>query len=193
MNFQILRHGFVPTFVKSQKDKYQLGVNVQYNISVNEKLGAYMYGFPSGTAFEDVLIYNNTHYFGAGLNASPIASPAKERIPINATFYNNIFYFEDSGSWAVSPDQGCVLSNNLFYNGSPKGQNDLTSDALFENPGSVDFDIDMTDPERLSGYRIKSSSPCINAGIKVDNNGYRDFWGNAVGTETMDIGAHEKQ
>jgi len=173
--------------------KYNKGVTVRYNISVNEKLGAYMYGFPTSTGVEDVLIYNNTHYFAAGLNASPIASPAKQRIPINTTFYNNIFYFENSGSWAVSPGPGCVLSNNLFYNVSPKGENYLTSDPLFENPGTVDYDIDMTDPERLSGYRIKSSSPCIKAGIKVDNNGGRDFWGNAVGTITMDIGAHEKQ
>jgi hypothetical protein len=172
--------------------KYNKGITVRYNISVNERVGAYEYGFPSDTGVEDVLIYNNTHYFGAGLNASPIASPEKERVPINTTFYNNIFYFEEPSEWAVLPDYTCELSNNLFFNIVPHGKNSLTEDPLFENPGIVGVDVDMLDPARLSGYQLKNESPCLNAGINIENNGGIDFWGNPVGSAMIDIGAHEK-
>ena len=71
--------------------KYNKGVTIRYNISVNDKLGAYEYGFPSEVGLEDLFIHNNTHYFGEGIHASPFASPGKKRIPINTTLYNNIF------------------------------------------------------------------------------------------------------
>jgi hypothetical protein len=173
--------------------KYNKGITVRYNISINERLGAYEYGFPSDTGVEDVLIYNNTHYFGAGINASPIASPEQQRVPINTSFYNNIFYFEESVDWAVLPNGSCDLSNNLFFNVAPKGKNTITSNPLFMNAGAVSTDIDMHDPDRLAGYRINSNSPCIDAGIVINDNGGKDFWGNAVGTETINIGAYEKQ
>lgn len=172
--------------------KYNKGITVRYNISVNERVGAYEYGFPSDTGVEDVLIYNNTHYFGAGSTASPIASPEKQRVPINTAFYNNIFYFEEPSFWTVSPDQSCVLSNNIFYNVSPKGENALTADPMFENPGVVSTDVDMHDPLRLSGYQLKNDSPALNAGVNIDDNGGIDFWGNPLGTGAIDIGAHEK-
>jgi hypothetical protein len=172
--------------------KYNKGITIRYNISVNDRVGAYHYGFPDDTGVEDVLIHNNTHYFSSGSNASPVTSPGKERIPIETTFCNNIFYFEEPSTWAVSPDNTCELSNNLFYNILPKGENAITGDPLFVNPGVVTTDIDMHDPERLSGYRLNNNSPCIDAGIVINDNGGKDFWGNTVGAESIDIGAHEK-
>jgi hypothetical protein len=44
----------------------------------------------------------------------------------------------------------------------------------------------------LSGYRLNNNSPCIDAGIVINDNGGKDFWGNTVGTASIDIGAHEK-
>lgn len=173
--------------------KFNRDIKIRYNISLNERLGAYMYGFPWVDNARGVCVYNNTHYFRAGVNASPVASPAKERIPINTTFCNNIFYFEDSCSWAVAPDHTCELSGNLFYNILPKGENYLTTDPMFENPGALGTDVDMQDPLRLSGYQLKDKSPCLNAGISIDDNGGKDFWGNPLGTEAIDIGAYEKQ
>jgi len=172
--------------------KYNKGITVRYNISVNERIGAYEYGFPTDTGIEDVLIYNNTHYFGAGINASPIASPSQVRTPINTTFKNNIFYFEEASTWAVSPDNSCFLSNNLFYNVSPKGENTMTLDPLFENAGNAETDIDMTNINRLAGYKLKANSPCLDAGILITDNGGKDFWGNALGTGNPTIGAYEK-
>jgi hypothetical protein len=75
----------------------------------------------------------------------------------------------------------------------PKGEAAVVADPLFMNPGKVDSDIDMYDPERLSGYMLKANSPCIDAGILINDNGGKDFWGNALGAESIDIGAYEKQ
>ncbi len=173
--------------------RYNKGVTIRYNISINEKLGAYMYGFANDTGLEDLLIYNNTHYFGAGTNAKPFASPSRTRTPINTSLYNNIFYFEDAVTWGVLPDNSCELSHNLFYNIAELGSNNITLDPLFVDAGQAPYDIDMTDPERLSGYMLQDNSPCIDAGKVMENNGGRDFWGNPLSDGQPDIGAHEKQ
>ncbi|MCF8381590.1 MAG: right-handed parallel beta-helix repeat-containing protein [Bacteroidales bacterium] len=173
--------------------KYNKGVTIRYNISVNDKLGAYEYGFPTDVGLEDCLIYNNTHYFGAEFNASPFASPSKTRIPINTSLYNNIFYFEKASTWRVVPDNSCDLSHNIYHNIAVWGANSLTGDPLFLNKGEVPVDVDMTDPERLAGYRLGDISPCIDAGKVIENNGGIDFWGNPLSDGKPDIGAYEKQ
>lgn len=173
--------------------KYNKGVIIRYNISVNDKLGAYEFGFPTEVGLEDLLIHNNTHYFGVGINASPFASPKTDRVPINTSLYNNIFYFEDPCTWKVVPDNSCDVSHNLYYNLASWGENSMTVDPLFVNKGLEPTDIDMTDSERLAGYRLQSSSPCIDAGMVIENNGGLDFWGNPLTDGKPDIGAYEKQ
>ncbi|MCF8380404.1 MAG: right-handed parallel beta-helix repeat-containing protein [Bacteroidales bacterium] len=173
--------------------RYNRDITIRYNITVNERLGAYEYGFPAEDDARGIWIYNNTHYFRAGLNASIFASPGKVRTPSYTYFYNNIFYFEDKGTWGVEPDETCEFKNNLFFNVEPKGRGAIVADPLFVNPGAVDYDVNMRDPERLSGYKLKDNSPAINAGIVINDMGGKDFWGNPVGTESIDIGAYEKQ
>jgi len=172
--------------------KYNRDITIRYNISLNERLGAYMYGFPWEDDARGIWVYNNTHYFKAGLNASIIASPGKVRTPSYTYFYNNIFYFEDAGTWGVEPDETCELSNNLFYNVEPRGENAIVADPLFVNAGLVPTDIDMRNPERLAGYMLKTNSPCIDAGLLINDNGGLDFWGNKLGDSSTDIGAFEK-
>ena len=173
--------------------RYNRDITIRYNISINERLGAYEYGFPWENDARGIWIYNNTHYFKAGLNASIFASPGRVRTPSYTYFYNNIFYFEDKGTWGVEPDETCEFKNNLFYNVEPKGKGAIVADPLFVAAGEVPYDLDMSDSERLAGYRLKENSPCINAGIVINHNGGKDFWGNTVGTESIDIGAYEKQ
>ena len=172
--------------------KFNRNITIRYNISINERLGAYMYGFPWEDNAKGIWIYNNTHYFKAGLNASIIASPGRIRTPSYTYFYNNIFYFEDSGSWGVEPDKTCEFSNNLFYNVAPKGKNAIVGDPMFINPGVVSKDIDMKNPDRLSSYRLKNNSPAIDAGLLLNENGGMDFSGKTLGYESIDLGAFEK-
>ena len=167
-------------------------VTIRYNISQNELLGAYKYGFPTEKGLKDVKVYNNTHYFGEGKGNQIFVDAGKVRIPIETVFSNNIFYFEDEAEWGFEPDNSCIFENNLFFNVFSKGANALVSDPLFVNPGSGGTNIDMRDPQRLSGYKLKENSPCIGAGISIKNNGGSDFWGNSLYYGSPDIGAHEQ-
>jgi len=177
-------------FCGIMKRGYNTDITIRYNISQNERLGAFLYGFPKETGVKDVKIYNNTFYFGEGTGTRVFVSAGKTRIPIETVFYNNIFYFEERAEWGFEPDSSCVLGNNLFYNVSAKGENAITGDPLFANPGSGGTDIDMRDPARLAGYQLQSGSPCINAGRSVTNDELSDFIGTAVGN-IPDIGALE--
>lgn len=173
--------------------RYNKGVTIRYNLSVNEKLGAYEYGFPNENGVEDVLIHNNTHYFKSGLNASPFASPGKVRIPINTNLYNNIFYFEDASTWIVEPDESCDLSNNIFYNVKELGSHNILADPLFISQGVNPYDVDMKSQDRLLGYQLKDGSPAVDAGKLLEDMGGLDFWGHPLSDSKPDIGAFEKQ
>ena len=168
-------------------------VTIRYNISQNDLLGAYLYGFPTEKGLQNVKIYNNTHYFGKGKGNRIFVRAGKERVPIETVFSNNIFYFEDEAVWGFEPDNTCVFRNNLFYNVISKGENAITADPLLLNPGTGGTNINMRDPERLSGYRLKENSPCLEGGATISENGKKDFWGNALYNGLPDIGAYENR
>jgi len=171
--------------------RYNDGVKIRYNISQNELLGAYFYGFPTDTGVKDVEVYNNTHYFKEGIDAKVFVQAGKNRVPIETTFKNNIFYFSNPGEWGNEPSAEVTFHNNLFFNLTPKGEGYLTDDPLFVNPGIGGTDIDMKATDRLAGYRLQSTSPAIDAGLIIEENGSKDFWGNSLYRLAPDIGAHE--
>ncbi len=72
---------------------------------------------------------------------------------------------------------------------SPKGENSVTEDPLFVNPGSGGTDIDMKDPDRLAGYKLKSESPALNTGLPIENNGSKNFQEEQISSESPNIGA----
>lgn len=166
-------------------------ITIRYNISQNELLGAFLYGFPTEKGVKDVKIYNNTFYFGKGKGTRVFVEAGKTRIPTETSFRNNIFYFEEKAGWGFEPDQTCVFENNLYYNLSSRGTNAISADPLFVNPGTCGTDIDMTDPDRLSGYRLKEGSPAINTGRIIEEKPGKDFAGNPVNGKP-DRGAFEK-
>ena len=165
-------------------------ITIRYNISQNERLGVFFYGFANEQGVKDVKIYNNTFYFGKGKGKQVFAGESQPRVPTETTFSNNIFYFEDQAEWGIQPDATCVFENNLFFNVSPKGENTLTADPLFVDPGSGGTDIDMKDPNRLSGYKLKEGSPAIDGGKIMGGYAGSDFTGNPV-TGQPDLGALE--
>ena len=178
-------------FCGIMRKPYNTDITIRYNISQNELLGALLYGFPTEKGVKDVKIYNNTFYFGKGKGTRVFVEAGKTRIPTETSFRNNIFYFEEKAGWGFEPDQTCVFENNLYYNVSPRGSNAVTADPLFVNPGTGGTDIDMTDTNRLSGYRLKDGSPAINTGQIIEENPGKDFVGNLV-DEKPDLGAFEK-
>ena len=64
----------------------------------------------------------------------------------------------------------------------------LTEDPLFDAPGTGGTEIDMTDPDRLNGYRLCKGSPAIGTGREGDNEAQADFWGSEI--TSMNIGAY---
>lgn len=65
----------------------------RYNISLNELIGAFLYGFPTQKGVKDVKIYTNTFYFGKSKGTRIFVEAGKIRIPTETSFRNNIFYF----------------------------------------------------------------------------------------------------
>ncbi|MDN5204325.1 hypothetical protein QQ008_23235 [Fulvivirgaceae bacterium BMA10] len=57
-------------------------------------------------------VYNNTHYVTSNLNVELF----KDRTAANMNFYNNIFYFEGSGSWGSEAPINCTFENNAYFN-----------------------------------------------------------------------------
>ena len=166
-------------------------VTIRYNISENDKLSIYFYGFDSDTGMTRANIYNNTHYVKAGLKAAVFAN----RTPFNTNFYNNIFYFEgtNEGTWGREPNN-CTFENNAFFNITPRGTNAVTANPMLSDPGTGGTDIDWANyPNILTGYKIQEGSPCIDAGKSITSNGGKDFWGNTLYNGNPDIGAHERQ
>lgn len=167
--------------------KYNKDLKIRYNISQNDSTFV-MYGFALNE-LDNAQIYNNTFSTGPGINPIVIRnSPA-----INTSFWNNIFRVDGgTASWGAGTGSGVVFDYNLFYGGiTPKGTNYITSDPKFVSAGSGGTNINMLDPNRLSGYKLQSTSPAINSGKSITGNGGKDFWGNTLYDGTPDMGAHE--
>ncbi len=166
-------------------------VVIRYNISENDREGIYFYGFEREKAAENVHIYNNTHYVRKGLEADVFA---EGRTPINSTFENNIFYFEEKGHWGRNAKGiNTVFRNNLYYNIEPhvSETQPVSGDPEFIRPGKSGTDIDLKTMSALNGYRLGPNSPCIDTGIDISEHGGLDVLGNPVGDGRLDIGAVE--
>lgn len=169
---------------------YNTDITIRYNVSLNERLGVFLYGFPKEKGVKDVKVYNNTFYFGKGSGKQVFVEAGETRIPIETSFWNNIFYFEEKADWGFEPDQTCVFENNLYYNVSARGINTVTEDPLFVDPTKGGTNIDMTNPDRLFGYRLHDGSPAINTGKIIEGYSGKDFSGKPIAGRP-DLGAFE--
>ena len=159
---------------------------VRYNISQNDLSRLFMF---SSNSKLHVNAYNNTFYIGQGLSTeiqdSHFASAGS-----NVKYTNNIFY--NLGTGAYNPGNA-VFTNNCFYGtgNKPGGSGNIIADPMLISPGTGGTGIDFLSADRLPGYRLNASSPCINAGAAMPENGGLDFWGSALYHGQPDIGAHE--
>lgn len=179
--------------------KWNKRVDIRYNISQNDRSGFVFYGFDADTECEDVRIYNNVYFNNPAFAGAQFV--AGNRKPHNTKFYNNLFNFSSGGFYGSGMNSmvNTEFSHNA-YRGIPArlaDTNAVTLDPMLMNPRSGGTNVDMTDPNRLLGYRLKPGSPLINAG-KSSGTGYvfgaRDFWGNPVPAGSgIDIGVHEFQ
>ncbi len=175
------------------KRRVNENVIIRYNISENDQKAIYFYGFEGRTGLTTANFYNNTHYVKPGIQLTVFGSGGFRRTAIKTNFYNNIFYFEDPGSvWGDYDSNTVNFENNNFYNIQALGTNFITSNPLLVSPNSGEQDIDWDNyPNVLTGYKLQSNSPCIDAGRSVANNGGFDFWGEPLYNGAPDIGASE--
>ena len=169
--------------------KYLNGTRIHHNISINDRFGFIHYGFGDAHAITDLIISNNTFY-SSNPNMKFFMNHKQTREAIDTTLVDNIFVFAGEGaSWGSVPDKerGMVFENNIVIGLEDPEYIKLTQDPLFVAPGSDDTEVGMTDPERLSGYRLCKGSPAIGSGKENDNTAMIDFWGDKI--KSVNIGA----
>ncbi len=121
----------------------------------------------AGAIGEGVLVYNNTF-----VNASALEI---------ATAYNNIFSMLIGGKVKVAEGEA-----NCYY-WTSKGKGGFKKNPKFANA----FDGMTEGQDPIDNYRLSTISPCLGAGVKVeDDMGTTDFYGNAIG-ETINVGADQ--
>jgi len=164
-------------------------VVIRYNVSQNDKKGIYFYGFEKERKARDIHIYNNTHFVSRDLDVRVFP---EERTPLNSRFENNIFFFEGRGAWGENADGiNTSFHNNLYFNIAPHASDTrpIVADPMFVQPGSAGVDIDLETMDALRGYRLRSGSPCIDAGIDIADNGGQDPLRTKVLPGRTDVGA----
>lgn len=163
----------------------------RYNISQNDNTEHGVIDWRAGSFGAQA--YNNTIYmkedgrklfmYGSGGNS-------------DAKFYNNIFYYPGDTPFQANSfsENNIDWQNNIFYNFANTPTNDtgvITSDPMFVDPGTGGTGVIYPlAAAGLGGYKLKTGSPAINAGIPVANNGSRDYFGNKI-IGVPDIGAHD--
>ncbi len=160
---------------------YNSNVKVRYNISQNEGNQKGIFTFSWGTPV-NTEIYNNTIYIGANSGAVRPIYTDGDASTNNFTFKNNIIYNLGTGDYELPTVNGVkygTFSHNVFYGNHPANEpadaNKLTSDPMFENPGSAGTGITSVD-----GYKLQAGSPALSSGTLIANNGGKDYWGNLV-------------
>lgn len=191
-------------------DSNQRNVNsvVRYNISENDHYQVFRV---QGPATENTMIYNNTIYLGEELKGEGVQMVSNAQwggYNRNTYYSNNIFYNLAEASYDLRYSTNNVFENNCFVGGplpeesSQVKVEDSNLVMSAEESGQVGFAgpvgtgetvIDFHNADRLSGYKLKADSACINKGKMIDDNGGLDFWGNALYSGDPDIGAFEYQ
>jgi hypothetical protein len=174
----------------------------------------YNYVHDSGSAFLICDLQGNKSNYKPIIYRYNIAQNITNRLiygGYGGLVYNNTFYSPNNDT-RVSPDNNTVVSNNIFYvkslaNGGGTYRNNLyyltaplaadatavVGDPQFVDPGKGGTGTLPGQPkiDTLTGYKLKNTSPAIDAGIFIANNGGRDYFGNSLYVDASDIGAHE--
>ena len=182
---------------------------VRYNISQNDYAHPRQGLFDIYSANYGTQIYNNTFYLTERTlkdNQMFLFSAVDSYDTMK--FYNNIFYYDGETPVAANTfgDNAIDWQSNIFYGITNLPANDnagapnMNVDPMVKNIGKggtgeaadvvgakQNKKIDWVD---LSCYELKADSPAVNAGVLVENNGGRDYFGNPV-AGIPDIGAYE--
>ncbi|MGN0335020.1 MAG: S-layer homology domain-containing protein [Lachnospiraceae bacterium] len=174
---------------------------VRYNISQDDYAHPRQGLFDIYAANYGTEIYNNTFYLTERAlkpNQSSIFLFSSAGAYETMKFYNNIFYYDGKTPAAANTfaDGAIDWQSNIFYGFTNMPQDDnagapnISADPMLVNIGQGGTGTYPGDQVDLSCYYTTDESPAINAGVPLENNGGRDYFGNAV-TGIPDIGAYE--
>lgn len=124
-------------------------------------------GDGAGKIGEGVLVYNNTF-----VNASALEI---------ATAKNNIFAMVIGQKVTVADGEA-----NCYYWTSKGDKNSIKKNPKFANA----FDGMTEGQDPIDNYRLSNQSACLGAGVKLDDMGTTDFYGNEIG-DSINIGADQ--
>ena len=182
---------------------------VRYNISQNDYAHPRQGLFDIYSANYGTEIYNNTFYLTErALKDNQIFLFSEVGAYDTMKFYNNIFYYDGQKPVAANQfgDNAIDWQSNIFYGFANMPANDnesapnLNVDPMVADMGKGgtgeaknvvgiqhDKKIGWVD---LSCYQLQENSPAVSAGVPLEKNGGRDYFGNPV-TGLPDIGAYE--
>jgi Right handed beta helix region len=165
------------------------GTIIRYNVSVNDRTR----GIATAGPVKKTLIYNNTIYVGSDRAVDLLLFADWKGWSEDTHFYNNIFYATGEarfshgvsrapdGAYTTAPGFGPsednVFESNVYYGVEPVS-NDTS--ALTVDPKLVDPSPPGLDRLSITGYRLQSTSLASASGKFIENQGGRDFWGDAV-------------
>ena len=181
---------------------------VRYNISQDDYAHPRQGMFDIYSANYGTEIYNNTFYlteravsqngYGQHVDAGELFLFSAVGAYETMKFYNNIFYYDGETPVVANTfgDNAIDWQSNIFYRFTNLPQNDnegnpnMNMDPKLVHIGSGTTGAYPGDKADLTGYYLTADSPAINAGVPLENNGGRDYFGNPV-TGIPDIGAYE--
>lgn len=206
-NYSRNNHGFLLIMNRA------VGNIARYNISENDQTHLIQM---HGTIAEGNLLYNNVFYVDYGTididyymgMQQEISDPEKARL--GANFRNNIFYATGQGRFRTvytygsalerkyldavklpPPAPGTLFERNWYFgpwlNGLPDDPERREGDPMFLAPGSGGVGL-----ATLAGYKLRPDSPCLHAGMPIQDNGQRDFYGNPLPNGPVSFGVFEE-
>ena len=159
----------------------------RYNISQNDGAKHGVIDWRPG--HEGSMAYNNTIYLGEGIDREWLKNGYTGG-KSDAKFYNNIVVNKGT----MTPGKGfneqeIDYESNIFVGFDEVPSNDTTliqEDPKFVAPGTGGKGIDS-----VKGYKLQADSPAIDAGLNIENNGGKDYFGTPLADGKTDIGAAE--
>lgn len=150
---------------------FNLGTIIRYNILENNaRQGAYFSG-----RVEGLEVYNNVFYADANYNDVVVLKLNRWTVyPNGVSFRNNIFFYEGSNpSYSFGNSTNITFSHNMYRGVNPPSEfadaTPFLTDPLFISKGNGP-----------RGYKLRSGSPAVGAGMIISKNGGWDYYGNRV-------------
>lgn len=137
---------------------------------------------------EGSMAYNNTIYLDDSVERTWMNNGYTGG-KSDAKFYNNIVVNKGKMTVESFNEQEIDYESNIFNGFDQVPSNDSTiiqEDPMFVAPGTGKKGIDS-----LEGYKLKSGSSAIDAGVNIENNGGKDYFGIPLTDGKTDIGASE--